>query len=130
MQKIDKNNIDNNNIEIKDDFINKIENLLDNENIENINIYITEEEKEEFENFEVNEEILKNIECSLMLKIKGIFQDEKMENNDNINHINEKYDIENMNKNIIDKNEFGVEQYHNNNINENCINVNDKKVHK
>ena len=95
-----------------------------------INIYITEEEKEEFENFEVNEEILKNIECSLMLKIKGIFQDEKMENNDNINHINEKYDIENMNKNIIDKNEFGVEQYHNNNINENCINVNDKKVHK
>ena len=130
MQKIDKNNIDNNNIEIKDDFTNKIENLLDNENIENINIYITEEEKEEFENFEVNEEILKNIECSLMLKIKGIFQDEKMENNDNINHINEKYDIENMNKNIIDKNEFGVEQYHNNNINENCINVNDKKVHK
>ena len=61
-------------------------------------------EKKELENFDVSEELLKDIECSLMLNIKKLFEEEKEQNNiddEDINYdnndINDKNDILNIN---------------------------------
>jgi hypothetical protein len=66
--------------------IDKIEKILESQNSEiNLN-ELSNEEKEELKNFEVSENLLKDIESSLMLKIKKLFEDEKNENlidNDN-----------------------------------------------
>ena len=104
LSKIRKNNLQQNDIE--DNTMNKIEELLNNQNLENIDLnsdVISSEEKEELKNFDVSEELLKDIECSLMLKIKQLFQEEK---EDDINEKNEHIEINgssiNLNKEKIE----------------------------
>ena len=68
--------------------------ILDCENIDEINNNfenISKEEEKELQNFEVSEGLLKEIETSLMLKIKQLLEEEK-----NIN-INSNENIENNN---------------------------------
>ena len=79
---------DNNNIGIgeqNDPNYDKIEELLDCENIDKIVINLEDlsnEEKKELQNFEVSESLLKEIENSLMLKIRKLLEDEKKGNVD------------------------------------------------
>ena len=75
--------------------IDEIEELLDkgeNEEIKTELENLTKEEKEELQNFEVNEGLLKEIEVSIMMKIKKTFNEDKNNkitiSNNNIN-INE-----------------------------------------
>jgi len=71
----------NNENTIEDHTIDKIEQLLDSQNSENININLEEisnEEKEELKNFDVSEDLLKDIESSLMTKINKLFDKIKM----------------------------------------------------
>jgi hypothetical protein len=136
LSKIRKNNAQqnnqNNNNEIGERTMDKIEELLDNQNLENIelnNEVISSEEKKELENFDVSEELLKDIECSLMINIKKLFEEEKEQNNideedikyDN-NDINDKNDILNINNRG-----FNIEKRDNIEINGNSININNKK---
>ena len=97
-----KNNIGSDNNE-NDDCIDEIEQILERGNLENDNLKdISNEEKEELDNFEVSENLLKDIESSLMLKIKKLFEEEKKDNlndNDNVNDIDEKKE-NNTNTNI------------------------------
>ena len=83
-QKKIENNIDG--AEQNDPNYDKIEELLDCENIDTININLEDlsnEEKKELQNFEVSENLLKEIETSLMLKIRKLLEDEKKGNIDN-----------------------------------------------
>ena len=80
LSKIRQKNLGQNNEQQNEPSMDKIEELLESQNIEEINInldQISNEEKEELKNFEVSEGLLKEIEASLMLKIKKLFQEEK-----------------------------------------------------
>ena len=123
LSKIRKQNSQLNDNEIGDNAMDKIEQLLDNQNLENMNINmddITPEEKDELNNFDVSDELLKDIECSLMLKIKKLFEEEKEQNvlnegDDNIDDIN--------NKDIINE-ELNMEKIDNIKISGNSIKLN------
>ena len=124
LSKIRKNNLQQNDLE--DNTMNKIEELLNNQNLENIDLnsdVISSEEKEELKNFDVSEELLKDIECSLMLKIKKLFQEEQnndiMENED---------DIKDKNNTNINKDKLEIEKNDNIEINGNFINLNKEKI--
>ena len=83
LSKIRKHNNQQNNNEIGDNTMDQIEQILDNQHLENMNLNmedISTEEKDELKNFEVSDELLKDIECTLMLKIKKLFQEEKEQN--------------------------------------------------
>lgn len=107
--------------------IDAIEELLECKNDEEINInldQISNEEKKELQNFQVSEELLKEIECSLLQKIKQLFQQEK---EDDIN-INENTDIQ-EDKDCININNknckiYDIEKGENININGNSVNKN------
>ena len=109
--------------------IDTIEELLECKNDEEINInlnQISNEEKKELQNFQVSEELLKEIECSLLQKIKQLFQQEKEDDiniNENTNiqdvNVNENINISNQNYKVYD-----IEKGENININGNSINVN------
>lgn len=107
--------------------IDAIEELLECKNDEEINInldQISNEEKKELQNFQVSEELLKEIECSLLQKIKQLFQQEK---EDDIN-INENTDIH-EDKDCININNknckfYDIEKGENININGNSVNKN------
>ena len=122
LSKLRKHNIQQNENDIGDNTMDKIEQLLDTQNLENLNLNMDEissEEKDELKNFDVSDELLKDIECSLMLKIKKLFQEEK-----NQNILNEKDDdIEIIDKNNTDiiKDEFGIEKRDNIKIDGNDI---------
>ena len=123
LSKIRKNNLQQNDLE--DNTMNKIEELLNNQNLENIDLnsdVITSEEKEELKNFDVSEELLKDIECSLMLKIKQLFQEEKEDD------INEKNDEKDKNNIIINKDELEIEKNEHIEINGSSINLNKEKI--
>ena len=110
LSKLRKHNIQQNENEIGDNTMDRIEQLLDNQNLENLNLNMEvkiSEEKDELKNFDENDELLKDIECSLMLKIKKLFQEEKKKNilneeednkeikdKNNIDNITEELDIE------------------------------------
>ena len=125
LSKLRKHNIQQNENDIGDNTMDKIEQLLDTQNLENLNLNMDEissEEKDELKNFDVSDELLKDIECSLMLKIKKLFQEEK-----NQNILNEKDDdIEIIDKNNTDiiKDEFGIEKRDNIKIDGNDIKIN------
>ena len=75
-----KNENNNSGGEQNDPNYDKIEELLDCENVDKININLDDlsnEEKKELQNFEVSESLLKEIESSLMLKIRKLLEDEK-----------------------------------------------------
>ena len=123
LSKIRKNNLQQNDLE--DNTMNKIEELLNNQNLENIDLnsdVISSEEKEELKNFDVSEELLKDIECSLMLKIKQLFQEEKEDD------INEKNDEKDKNNIIINKDELEIEKNQHIEINGSSINLNKEKI--
>ena len=125
LSKIRKHNLQQNENDIEDNTMNKIEELLNNQNLENIDLnsdIISSEEKEELKNFDVSEELLKDIECSLMLKIKKLFQEEQ--NDDIIEKVD---DIKDKNDKNINKNELEIEKNDNIEINGNFINVNKEK---
>ena len=125
LSKIRKHNLQQNENDIEDSTMNKIEELLNNQNLENIDLnsdIISSEEKEELKNFDVSEELLKDIECSLMLKIKKLFQEEQ--NDDIIEKVD---DIKDKNDKNINKNELEIEKNDNIEINGNFINVNKEK---
>ena len=128
LSKLRKHNIQQNENDIGDNTMDKIEQLLDTQNLENLNLNMDEissEEKDELKNFDVSDELLKDIECSLMLKIKKLFQEEK-----NQNILNEKDDdIEIIDKNNTDiiKDEFGIEKRDNIKIDGNDIKINKGK---
>ena len=107
--------------------IDTIEELLECKSDEEINInlnQISDEEKKELQNFQVSEDLLKEIECSLLQKIKQLFQQEK---EDDIN-INENNNIHDTNDciNISKKNcrVYDIEKGENININGNSANKN------
>ena len=121
LSKIRKHNIQQNENEIGDNTMDKIEQLLDNQNLENIDLNMDEissEEKDELKNFDVSDELLKDIECSLMLKIKALFEEEK---NQNINDSNDITDINNIE---INKEELNIEKRDNIKIEGNIIKMN------
>ena len=96
LSKIRQKNINPNNMGNNQDEqnIDKIVEILDCENIDEINNNfenISKEEEKELQNFEVSEGLLKELETSLMLKIKQLLEEEK-----NIN-INSNENIENNN---------------------------------
>ena len=96
LSKIRQKNINPNNMGNNQDEqnIDKIVEILDCENIDEINNNfenISKEEEKELQNFEISEGLLKEIETSLMLKIKQLLEEEK-----NIN-INSNENIENNN---------------------------------
>ena len=103
----------------------KIEQLLDNQNLENIDLNMDEissEEKDELKNFDVSDELLKDIECTLMLKIKKLFEEEKNQNiDDNNNEINDINSIE------INKEELNIEKRDNIKIEGNNIKINNEE---
>ena len=126
LSKMRKNNLQQNENDIEDNTMNKIEELLNNQNLENIDLnsdIISSEEKEELKNFDVSEELLKDIECSLMLKIKKLFQEEQ---NDDI--IEKADDIKDKNNININKNELEIEKNNNIEINGNFINLDKEKI--
>ena len=107
--------------------IDTIEELLECKSDEEINInlnQISDEEKKELQNFQVSEELLKEIECSLLQKIKQLFQQEK-EDDININENTNTHDVNNC-ININNKNSrvYDIEKGENININGNSINKN------
>ena len=119
LSKMRQHNLQQNENDIEDNTMNKIEELLNNQNLENIDLntdIISSEEKEELKNFDVSEELLKDIECSLMLKIKKLFQEEQnndiMENED---------DIKDKNNTNINKDKLEIEKNDNIEINGNFI---------
>ena len=103
---------ENNNNEQNEPNIDKIEELLNFENIDKININceeLSEEEKKELQNFEVSESLLKEIECTLMQKIKKLLEDEKNKNeNENESKINNDNNIK-KNENLVWKN-LGIDK--------------------
>ena len=126
LSKMRQHNLQQNENDIEDNTMNKIEELLNNQNLENIDLntdIISSEEKEELKNFDVSEELLKDIECSLMLKIKKLFQEEQnndiMENED---------DIKDKNNTNINKDKLEIEKNDNIEINGNFINLNKEKI--
>ena len=126
LSKMRQHNLQQNENDIEDNTMNKIEELLNNQNLENIDLntdIISPEEKEELKNFDVSEELLKDIECSLMLKIKKLFQEEQnndiMENGD---------DIKDKNNTNINKDKLEIEKNDNIEINGNFINLNKEKI--
>ena len=127
LSKIRKNNLQQNENEIGDNNMDKIEELLNNQNLENIDLnseLINSEEKEELKNFDVSDELLKDIECTLMLKIKKLFQEEKNEdilNKEDDN--NDNFDINNIN---INDNELNIEKRDNIKIDGKDINIENK----
>ena len=117
LSKIRQKNLGQNNEQQNEPSMDKIEELLESQNIEEINInldQISNEEKEELKNFEVSEGLLKEIEASLMLKIKKLFQEEK---NGNI-YSNENDEKKNNNdcNNIKSNNFLDIEKGENINI--------------
>ena len=123
LSKIRQKNLGQNNEQQNEPSMDKIEELLESQNIEEINInldQISNEEKEELKNFEVSEGLLKEIEASLMLKIKKLFQEEK---NGNI-YSNENDEKKNNNdcNNIKSNNFLDIEKGENINIYGNNIN--------
>ena len=123
LSKIRQKNLGQNNEQQNEPSMDKIEELLESQNIEEINInldQISNEEKEELKNFEVSEGLLKEIEASLMLKIKKLFQEEK---NGNI-YSNENDEKKNNNdsNNINSNNFLDIEKGENINIYGNNIN--------
>ena len=125
LSKIRKHNIQQNENEIGDNTMDKIEQLLDNQNLENIDLNMDEissEEKDELKNFDVSDELLKDIECTLMLKIKKLFEEEKNQNiDDNNNEINDINSIE------INKEELNIEKRDNIKIEGNNIKINNEE---
>ena len=124
LSKIRKHNIQNEN-EIGDNTMDQIEQLLDNQNLENMDINIDEispEEKDELKNFDVSDELLKDIESSLMMKIKKLFQEEKNENtfNEGDNNI----EINENNEN----NKLDIEKIDSIKINGNPIKINKEEI--
>ena len=102
-QKKPQSENNNSNIEQNETNYDKIEELLDCENIDKININLEElsnEEKKELQNFEVSEALLKDIENSLMLKIRKLLEDEK-KGNLTINENDDKDNNDNKNNNEI-----------------------------
>jgi hypothetical protein len=107
--------------------IDTIEELLECKNDEEINInlnQISDEEKKELQNFQVSEDLLKEIECSLLQKIKQLFQQEKEDDinineNNNIHDTNDCINISNKNFRVYD-----IEKGENININGNSANKN------
>ena len=111
LSKIRKNNLKQNENDIGDNNMDKIEELLNNQNLENIDLnseLINSEEKEELKNFDVSDELLKDIECTLMLKIKKLFQEEK--NEDIINKEDDNDDNCDINNININKSELDIEK--------------------
>lgn len=107
--------------------IDTIEELLECKSEEEINInlnQISNEEKKELQNFQVSEELLKEIECSLLQKIKQLFQQEKEEDinineNTDINEDSGSININNKNYKVYD-----IEKGENINISGNSVNKN------
>ena len=125
LSKIRKHNLQQNDNDIEDNTMNKIEELLNNQNLENLELnsdMISSEEKEELKNFDASEELLRDIECSLMLKIKQLFQEEKEDD------INEKNDEKDKNNIIINKDELEIEKNEHIEINGSSINLNKEKI--
>ena len=88
-------------------YIDKIVELLNCENIDEIcNNFknLSKEEEQELQNFEVNEGLLKEIETSLMLKIKKLLEEEKNMSN------NENKDNNDINNEIRGWNNLGIEK--------------------
>ena len=112
-QKKPQSENNNYNIEPNETNYDKIEELLDCENIDKININLEElsnEEKKELQNFEVSEALLKDIENSLMLKIRKLLEDEK-KGNLTINENDDKDNNDNKNNNEIKfSNNLGIEK--------------------
>ena len=112
-QKKPQSENNNTNIEQNETNYDKIEELLDCENIDNIKINLEElnnEEKKELQNFEVSEALLKDIENSLMLKIRKLLEDEK-KGNITINENDYKDNNDNKNNNEIKfSNNLGIEK--------------------
>ena len=112
-QKKPQSENNNYNIEQNETNYDKIEELLDCENIDNIKINLEElnnEEKKELQNFEVSEALLKDIENSLMLKIRKLLEDEK-KGNITINENDDKDNNDNKNNNEIKfSNNLGIEK--------------------
>jgi hypothetical protein len=112
-QKKQQSENNNTNIEQNETNYDKIEELLDCENIDNIKINLEElnnEEKKELQNFEVSEALLKDIENSLMLKIRKLLEDEK-KGNITINENDDKDNNDNKNNNEIKfSNNLGIEK--------------------
>ena len=126
LSKIRKHNLQQNDNDIEDNTMNKIEELLNNQNLENLELnsdMISSEEKEELKNFDASEELLRDIECSLMLKIKKLFQEEK--NDDILEKDDDEKDKNNIN---IKKDELEIEKNSNIEINGNLINLNKEKI--
>ena len=112
-QKKPQSENNNSNIEPNETNYDKIEELLDCENIDKININLEDlsnEEKKELQNFEVSEALLKDIENSLMLKIRKLLEDEK-KGNITINENDDKDNNDNKNNNEIKfSNNLGIEK--------------------
>ena len=124
LSKIRNHNIQNEN-EIGDNTMDQIEQLLDNQNLENMDINIDEinsEEKEELKNFDVSDELLKDIESSLMMKIKKLFQEEKNENFYNEGDDNNEINLKNEN------NKLDIEKIDNIKISGNPIKINKEEI--
>ena len=88
MRQKNNENIDNKELNHTEINIDKIVELLDCENIEDIFINknlnnLNKEEELELQNFEINEGLLKEIESSLLKKIKKILDEEKIGNINN-----------------------------------------------
>ena len=83
---------------------------------------ISPEEKDELKNFDVSDELLKDIESSLMMKIKKLFQEEKNENtfNEGDNNI----EINENNEN----NKLDIEKIDSIKINGNPIKINKEEI--
>ena len=100
-------NNDNSSKESTEPYIDKIVELLNCENIDEIcNNFknLSKEEEQELQNFEVNEGLLKEIETSLMLKIKKLLEEEKNMSN------NENKDNNDINNEIRGWNNLGIEK--------------------
>ena len=126
LSKIRQKNINQNNFGNNQDEqnIDKIDELLDCENIDEINNNfenISKEEEKELQNFEVSEGLLKEIETSLMLKIKKLLEDEK-NIRINSNENNENNNIDNQENKVW--NNLGIEKGVDISVQGNSINSN------
>ena len=118
---INPNNLGNNQDEQN---IDKLVEILDCENIDEINNNfenISKEEEKELQNFEVSEGLLKEIETSLMLKIKQLLEEEKNININN-NENNENNNIDNQEIKVW--NNLGIEKGVDISVQGNRINTN------
>ena len=132
LSKIRQKNITQNNLGNNQDEqnIDKIVEILDCENIDEINNNfenISKEEEKELQNFEVSEGLLKEIEVSLMIKIKQLLEEEK-----NINiyskEMNETNNIDNQEKKVW--NNLGIEKGVDISVQGNSINPNNNNEYK